>query len=376
MAEDLDLRADLGAQLDAATEGTDVQPEVTSLDSAPADAAAQTVPDDQTDHTRDPATGRFVPRTADAAPREPEGTTPQAQQTVETAVDLPPHTWTAGAKAAYVKASAGQPLTPDEAKTLVAEQRKREADFTNGIRKFSEAAGQWQRIEQIAQPYEAMIKAAGGHERVVSDLLNTNWRLVTATPQEKTQLLLEVAKRFGADMTGFGAPQSQTQGIDPQAIQRMVQEQLNPHMQRFDQFQNQYLTAQQRSEQQQQQETQGQIEAFRNATDPKTGQPQHVYFENVRGTMAALLESGTAKTLEDAYEAACLANPEVRRFVLAEQRKAEDAARLAETQRAANDAKRALGVNVSGQGGAGMADASKRSLRDDLAAAWDGGGRV
>jgi hypothetical protein len=78
------------------------------------------------------------------------------------------------------------------------------------------------------------------------------------------------------------------------------------------------------------------------------------HFEQVRTIMGALLTSGQADSLQDAYDKAIWASPEVRAQVLAEQQAAEQKRREA----AAVAAKKAAAVNVRAGGppspGAGM----------------------
>src|SRR5690606_34903978 len=62
------------------------------------------------------------------------------------------------------------------------------------------------------------------------------------------------------------------------------------------------------------QQTMSQIDAFRGATNPD-GSLKHLYFDNVRPLMATLMQSGQATTLEDAYEIAIHAHPEVRKLL-------------------------------------------------------------
>ena len=146
---------------------------------------------------------------------------------------------------------------------------------------------------------------------------------------------------------------------------------MQPYQQQLSQVQQQFLTAQQRAELAQQQEAQGHIDAFRTATDEK-GQAKHVYFDNVRELMSSFIGSGHAQSIEQAYEMACRAHPEVSKAIATEQQRAADTKRLEEQRRAAEDAKRAGAANVQGQGAVGMADTSKLSLRDELSAQLEG----
>src|SRR5690606_25855896 len=126
-----------------------------------------------------------------------------------------------------------------------------------------------------------------------------------------------------------------------------------------------------RQQQEAQQQVRSQIEAFRTATDEK-GNPKHIYFDNVWGLMVPLLQTRQAQNLEQAYEMACHAHPEVRTAIFAERQRQDEAKRLEEARRKAADAARATAANVTGQGGVGIADTSKLSLRDELAQMLEG----
>ena len=124
------------------------------------------------------------------------------------------------------------------------------------------------------------------------------------------------------------------------------------------------------------QEISSQITAFQSATN-EDGSPKHLYFENVRPLMSAFFANGQAKDLEQAYDMACFANPEVRAALQADMQRSADAQRLEEAKRKTGQAKSAS-FNPTGQGGIGIAGATQSSLRDELAAQIDaatGGGR-
>lgn len=373
----MDLRDELGAAIDGATNETaEVVTPAPAAEPAgdPAQPAEPAAEAPSGDRPRD-ASGRFVPKSeepakTDAQPEpvpspeaaKPAEGQPQAQPL---AVDLPPSTWTAAAKAEYAK-------LPE---VIRGEIKKREADFQKGITQYKTAAEFGSRMDNVIRPYIQTIQQAGGQpDQVVKNLLHTAYTLRTGTPQQKQQLLLQVAQEYGIPLGQPQAPEAGT-GIDQTAIAQTVQQLLQPHLQQFQQFQGQFQTVQQQREQAEQQKLASQIEAFRNAADEK-GQPKHVYFDNVRGTMAALIDSGDAQSLEDAYVMACRAHPEVSR-ILEQQRSSEsEAKRLAEQKRLADEARRATTVNAQGQGGVGIADTSKLSLRDELSSLLEGNARV
>lgn len=376
----MDLREELGQALDGVSdEGTGTEgvapTAVESGTEPPAETATPTetpASEPKADGRARDEHGRFLPKSD--IPGEPDKTaqpsqpsaptgaeTPKTAETPAPGVDLPPSTWTALAKAEYAK-------LPEVVRNEI---KKRETDFQKGIGQYKAAADFGTRIDGALRPYAQVIREAGGTpEGVISNLLQTAYTLRTGTPEQKKQLLMSVAQQYGVNLGGQPSETPQG-GVDQNSIAQVVQQLLQPHLQKFDQFSTQFTSTQQQREQQEQQQLANQIEAFRTATDEK-GQPKHVYFDNVRNTMAALLDSGDAQSMDQAYEMACRAHPEVSRILSAEQRSKDEAQRLVEQRRLAEEAKRNTLANAQGQGGVGIADTSKVSLRDELAGRLEG----
>ena len=120
-----------------------------------------------------------------------------------------------------------------------------------------------------------------------------------------------------------------------------------------------------------QQKLQQHIEEFKS-------QPGREYFEDVRTEMAALLKAGTVKTLQEAYDRAIWANPDVRqrlqeaeRNKLEEQRMAAEAKRQKEAREAAQKARKAAGVVVSPRSTLSGGQPAPVGWEDALNAAYD-----
>lgn len=306
-------------------------------------------------------------QTGQAAPAE---VAPQAalQATEAPQIDAPPSTWTPAAKAEW------SVLSP----VVKAELKKREVDFQKGITQYKQAADYGTSIMTQLQPYEPMIRAVGATpEQAVGGLLAREYRLRTGSPQERGQIIARMVQELGADMSPWmGQPNQQApvEGqpvVDQRQIQAMVAQMVQPYTQQFQKVQSQLSAQEQQRQQAQQQAALGQIEAFKNEADQK-GQAKHVYFDNVQDLMIPLLQSGQAKSLEQAYEMACRAHPEVSQALTVEQRRKTEAEQLDQARKKTEEAKRAAGANVSGQGGVGLADVSKVSLADELKARLEG----
>lgn len=361
------LQEELSAALDGAelpaTEAASTEP--VAIDT-PAEATVDTGRDEQ---------GRFKAATDPAAPESsPQKTEQAASPATEPGAAgpstdgegkpvTPPSTWSAAAKAIYA-------TLPEVARREIA---KREQDYSRGIQQHAEKAKIADTLMREIQPYEAMLRAEGSTpDRAIASLLRSAYVLRTASPQQKGELIMQIAQQYGADLSQLSGQRAQPEGQqqDLTQVQQMVQQLVAPHLQRIQSWEQQQTQAQQQQEWQMEQEIQGQIGAFQSATN-EDGSPKHLYFENVRGLMSAYFANGQAKDLEQAYEMACWANPEVRAALIADQQSKAEAQRLEEAKRKAGNA-RAAGFNVSGQGGIGIAGATQSSLRDELAAQLDG----
>ena len=378
------MGASLAEELAAALDGVEL-PAGEGVAETTVDTGTESAPVESTGTGRDEH-GRFIGKTAEADPAAPvaqdqaavdpakpadpaAAVDPQAQADARAAA-APPATWSAGAKAIYAS-------LPEIARKEIA---KRETDYARGIQQYAEKAKFADSFMREAQPYEAMLRNEGSNPvAALSSFLKQAYMLRTATPQERGRLIMATAQKFGADMTpylGQQAEQPAGQTQDLSQVQALVQQLVAPHLQKIQQWENSQATAQQHQEQQMEQEISSQITAFQSATN-EDGSPKHLYFENVRPLMSAFFANGQAKDLEQAYDMACFANPEVRAALIADQQRAADAQRLEEAKRKAGEARNAS-FNPTGQGGIGIAGATQSSLRDELAAQIDaatGGGR-
>lgn len=235
---------------------------------------------------------------------------------------------------------------PQTAKEYMAQ---READYNRGIQQHSQMAKVGQVLINEFQPYEGLLNALGANPASASRfLLNAYATLKTGTPAQKAQIIAGLAQEEGIDLASIvqnGVPQEDPRYLE---ISRQNQQILQMLRQR-DQAE--------RSQQQyhQQSEIHSHIDAF--AADPA-----HEHFETVRPTMVLALQSGQAKTLKEAYDIGCWANPSIRASLISQR----DAQEMKKRKEEAEAAKRA-DVSVPGAPtgpGAGLGDLS---LRDAIA---------
>src|SRR6185437_12722421 len=147
------------------------------------------------------------------------------------------------------------------------------------------------------------------------------------------------------------------QNIDPNvqhALQRVqyLEEQIRnqQHLQQQEQ---------QRKQQAEQAELTRQIEEF-------SSSPNRPHFESVRDDMSKLLQAGYAESLDDAYDKAVWARPDIRSTLL----KDEEAERIQEQAKVAETAK-AKARSITGSPSGAAVPVANVSIRGDIEDAWN-----
>lgn len=228
----------------------------------------------------------------------------------------------------------------------------REAEIHRGFTRMDEERQYGKQMRDVITPYLPLIQAQGGDPAsAVKSLLNTAYIFTAGTPAQKVQALQAVAQQYGIPLDQVQQIQQQ-QRVDPMvaAMQREVHELKNARQQEVAQ-----------REQLEQHQIQTEIAAFAAA-------PGHEHFEQVRTYLASLLTNGHAKDLQDAYDQAVWARPDLRATVLAAQQQTARQAQATQAQARATAAKQAAG-SVSGTPGITVpVGAPDRSLREELRA--------
>lgn len=313
--------------------------------------SAQTEAIAKADRARDEA-GRFA-KGEQERQAKPEVVKPVADKPVVQATDKPaeqpteqqperptlaPSSWSAAAKAAWVNADP----------TIKAEIARREAQVHKEFTKQDAERNLGLQFRKVIEPNMAMIQADGGDPvKGFQNYLNTAKILRTGDPQVKAQLVRQMCQQFNIQLEQVqAAPDIDTR-----------QQSMYTRAQQLEQ-ENQLLQAQI-----QEIPLKSQIEAF--AADPA-----HEYYEAVRPVMAALLQSGQAQTLQEAYDQAIWARPDIRSTLTAQQIATGQEKRVAEAKAKADAARRASGSVIGSPGRGTSADpqAGNRTLRQELEA--------
>ena len=207
---------------------------------------------------------------------------------------------------------------------------QREEQMRAGVEPLLAKAQFADTMQQAIEPYLPTIQGMGlTPEKAVSALMQADYTLRTAPPQQKMQLFAQLAQSYGINLGAMGAnPQAAPQNsVDPLVWQ--LQNELNS-------VRGEVMGWKQQQEMQQNQQLLGEINQFSLKAD---------HFEEARPTMIQLLQSGMAETLEEAYDKAIRLNPDLFEQVSKAQQ-AEQAAKQAKEYNRAAKAARAAAVSV------------------------------
>lgn len=293
------------------------------------------IPDQEPPHKNQPRDkGRFAKTNGEPAlpndqnkdpaqPAKPGESTSAAPESVQpTPQDTYPNTWR--------KELSGKWATLDP--EVRAEIHKRESDFHNGLKQYKDAAGFGVTLAREMQPYhEIMQRMNVTPQAVVRDIMGSLKTLATGSEESKAAEFLKLASNYGINWDTLATlRQRAPQGADPN---------LQPVIQRMQQIETRITQADQEREQHLRERDEATVQSFLN--DPKNEHAQAV-----RNEMAALLKSGEASTMQEAYEKAIWLNPTVRAKLLEKQ---EVERRTKEAEQVAA-AKKAAAANVTKRG--------------------------
>lgn len=227
---------------------------------------------------------------------------------------------------------------------------RRETDFHKGIEGFKGHAEFGRAMDRAIQPFAQDLQQMGVHPAEAFQRLMTAERMLrTSPPEQKAQYFAQLARDYGVDLGQL----AQMPTPDPYVSQ------LEQKLQWLERQQNQWLQSQQQRE----------MESLNSEIQRFASDPSRTHFEAVREDMAALLQTGRAKDLQEAYDMAVYANPQTRAAMLEQQR--QDALKQAQSQALSQRAK-AAAVSVKGSSPASGTAGKPQSLRAALEAAFDG----
>lgn len=274
------------------------------------------------------------PNTPADAPAETPEATPGTEAIVEA-----PKTWRKEAAEQWAT------LPP----TVQQEILKREQDIFRGLEGYKADATFGRSLKTVIDPYMPILQQYGiDPAQQVANLMQAHHTLALGTPEQKSAYLLQIAQEYGVDLAGL-SPEGQP-FVDPavQGLQKQLQA-----------VQSQLAAQQQAAARQRLSTITEEINAF-------ASKPENEHFDAVANDIAALLKSGAAKDLADAYEKAVWANPVTRAKLIAKQQTEAAAKSASEAAQRANAAKRASSVVVRAKPSSASGTAPTGSMDDTM----------
>ena len=239
---------------------------------------------------------------------------------------------------------------------LLNRHKAMEADYTRKTQEIAPMRRMKEGLDEIFAPFKEKMALDGVDEIGAIKQLVAAHSYLQRDPGNAIQWL---AQQYGIDLktVGTGTEEGQPGKLPPEVDQRFakLEQAINGSLeqQKKEAFQSN-LTK---------------VEQFAGEKDSQ-GKPLHPYFDDVAEDVAKLLKAGYASDLQDAYDRATYANPQVRAKVLAASEAERRVKDEAERKKKAAEAKQA-GFDVKGEGSAGAVQADSQSLRSTLERAWD-----
>jgi len=221
---------------------------------------------------------------------------------------------------------------------------QREQEYAKGVSTYKQNWDQAAPLYEAMQPFMPLLQQNNiDPKQWISNLGNAHRMLAQGSDDEKLRMFAQLATDYGVPL---GALTGQQSGIDPQFSQMA---------QKLGQMENRWSQFEQQREQQENAALQNDIFAFSQKAP---------HFEQVRETMAGLLQSGVAQDLQSAYDKAIRLHDDIWQQQQAEQAKA---AAEQNQQKVAQARAKAVSPRSSSPTGMTSGGNGKKSLRDMLA---------
>jgi hypothetical protein len=242
--------------------------------------------------------GKFVAKPDTAAASTPEPTaaattepTPAPEPAPVQPIEAPAR-WTPEEKAKFA-------AWPRDVQEAVVERHKAlEADYTRKTQEAADIRRSAEPILNAVKPFEQYLSQLAPRigqtpDRMIGQLLATEYQLRTGDAYEKAAALHAIAQSYGIDLAALSRGEL-PQGADPAYSQLR---------QSFGSIEQEVRQLREEREQERQQQTVSQIQAFATAAD-ESGRPKHPHFERVRGVMGQLMHGDPSLSLDAAYQKA------------------------------------------------------------------------
>lgn len=272
---------------------------------------------------------------------------PAAEQS--SAPAAPPVSWSPEAKQEWAK------LPPAIQAAVV----KRESEVSDGFRQYGEKVRAYDDLEKVIAPRRKYYQESG---RSDAELVNQLWLWNEALLNNPTEAFPALAKLFGYDLSKSGQKASQPSSEEPQ-IDPNIRTVIDPITGKVTQLERTLSTIAYQMEQERYNRAEAELSAW--AKDKP-------HFAKVRPVMGHLMQAEIAKDLDEAYQMATRADPEIFAAMQAEEQ-AKQAQKKDPAQAAAASAKaKRAAVSLPGRAptsGAGNGKPKEQSVRDSLMSA-------
>lgn len=251
-------------------------------------------------------------------------------------------------------------LPPDVQAAVAARERhiNETLEHTAGVRHAYDS------FNQMIAPFEPLMVAENITDpmEAIHGLLTTTAQLAVGSPQQKAERIASLIAHYSVDI---GMLDSMLAGEAPNPAVSQFEQMLNQRLAPVDDLVRRAQQAEANHNQQTQAEAGQSIQSF-------ASNPDNIFFNEVRNTMADFLDmaaqQGHNMSLEEAYQRACLADPDVApRYTSRMQGQAPDLS---------GKANAASSVSGNPAGGSAGGDLSDLSLRDTIAAQFGGNDRI
>jgi len=322
--EDDDISADVEAAL---RELNGDAPEADAKSSAP-----------ETDGPVRDERGRFAPKNEPADQTQPENgiTEPPTATIRPMPASLKPEI-----KARWER------LDPDVQDELI----RRDQEVQRAKQEWDKKAGRYNKLDEVLSPARSMWELNGMTEDQAIKQLLAAENLLRTDPIAGLQWL---AQQYGVHPSQVGAMLQQQQQMQPQGSQTDAGLQvLIDQIADLRAWKDQAIQAQEQRE----------ADAAERTIAEFKSRPENRYFDDVRDDIVKFLDAGLANSLEEAYERACWANPQIRRLLETQRAEQEKA-----TKAAANAKRAAVSVTGAPNRGSEIAQQRQVSHSDDVEA--------
>lgn len=286
-----------------------------------------------------------------APPQEPEQQ--PAQQLHQEPKDKAPQSWKPGVRSKWAQ------VDPE----VRAEVNRREREVTRVLNESAQARQIVGQVAEVIRPYEARMRAVGvGPVEAIQRLFQADYVLTSSSPAKAAEYMANLIREYGIDIKQLDNALAGQPTVDPveSRIEQAIQQRLAP----LGQFLQHQQAQQQAADYQRGQAALGEIEKMAQNTT------KYPHFEQVRDTMADLIDFYAAKgqfeSLESVYNKSVALNPELGAQSAKQAVRQQAAAINQQTQRAL-----AASASIAGSpGGSPVPGKANGSIRDAVEAAW------